>query len=929
MNYNKYVNMKTRIIFSTILLFFVLNGSSQNIQQPQSGDFESGVVLFGLSRDYDISHIPITEDKTVDASLLPELSDIFEKYGLIVLLRPYLAFENPVLERIIEMKFSKTEEINNLIKDLENKNFIKYAEKNAIKKTMSIPNDPLYGGVDGKNVKWHLDMIYSEGAWMIQQGDPNIKVAIVDNYVWGSHPDLNISTSNLYNSYNRDPGSASPPSSRGQDNSLQAYEDSHGTHAAGLAGAINNNGIGIASIGGGVTLMGVRAADDNGKLYNTSGGVSWAVSNGANVVNMSYGSSYYSQSESDAFQQYADLGVVLVAAAGNEGDEGNATSYPAGYNSVISVASINGDGKLSYFSQHGSTNADIAAPGGFISSRTSSSMGGYTYYYPNILSTTYCEPYILTSGYPTLQETHYDGMQGTSMASPMVAGLCGLLLSFDATLTPSQIKSILQQTASPLNASSVTNIGDNGYVNAFAALLSLLGNNPIFKISKDVVNTPYLANVDSILIISNHDFSISEAPSWIKATARTYYDKSKRLVLDIEENFSTSPRSGEITIYCADLNSTLTLNIYQEAYPHTLLTDKKIIRISSTQESVSLLNIRSNVHWNLNGTVPDWLDINKLYGDTSMVVAFTATSDNETGVDKTATFTLSGIGVDTIELTVIQSFEELYFQTNKSTVNLGNSIYSIDTIWITSNTDWIILGYDTSLVTVEPTSGYGDGYVIVMTRATNNNYTQNQTSAQFLTNGSSIANISISQKAVNFFLLPDDTEFVLGAEAGSTVTVPINTNMTWYFKSTTVASWAEPNISGSTDSAVVIFTALETNTGTTARKATYEPRTTPSISLRNIYITQESLETSSIKDVEQESKSVSIYPNPTSNSVNVVSSKEIKQLQMISITGKILKNIFPNEKNTKIDLSNLSSGIYFVKIISNDNSVITKKITKQ
>ena len=902
--------MKARDIFSIILLFFTISGFSQNIQPPQSGEFESGIILFGLSSNYDVSHIPMTKDMTVKADLLPELSDIFEKYGLIVLLRPYLAFENPVLERIIEMQFSKTGEIDNLINDLQKKDFVKYAEKNPVKKIKSIPNDPLYGFVDGKNVKWHLDQIYAEGAWMIQQGTPNIKVAIVDNYVWGEHPDLNISTSNLYNAYNQSVGNASP--SVTQDASEIAYKYSHGTHAAGLAGAINNNDVGIASIGGGVTLMGIRASDNNGNLYRTSRGVAWAVENGANVINMSYGSSYYQQSEENAFRAYADLGIVLVAAAGNEGEEGNATSYPAGYSSVISVASTNGDGTLSYFSQYGSTNADIAAPGGFIASRTS---------LPNVLSTTYCYPYSLD--YASLGGLNYDGMQGTSMASPVVAGLCGLLLSFDPTLTPVQIKSLLQQTASPLNPSSATDIGGNGYVNAFAALLSLL-DEPIFKISKSVVNAPCLKNADSILIVSNHGYMISGVPSWINAIERVYYDKSKRLVLDIEENFSISPRSCEIMIYCSDLDSTLKVTISQEAYPHTLLTDKETIRISWTAESVSLLNIKSNVSWKINGTIPDWLDINKTFGEIRTLIAFTATSNNETGFDKSATLTLSGDGVDTIELTVIQSFEELYFYTDKSTVNLGNSRYSRDTIWVTSNTDWVILGYDTALVTVAPASGFGSGFFVVTTLAANNNYTPNYTSAHIATNGSVSANIAILQKEIDFLLL-QKTDFTIGAEAGSTIIVPVLANMTWYFASNSV-SWIEPNIGGANDSIDVIFTALETNNTGATRTTTYKPRTSSII--RNVYITQET--TTSIDEIEKENKPVSIYPNPTSNSVNIVSPKEMKQLQLISITGKILKNISQNgQTNTKIDLSNLSSGIYFVKIIFNDNSIVTKKITKQ
>lgn len=912
--------MKTKNIFGVILLFFTISSFSQSIQEPENGEFESGIVLFGLSKDYDVSHIPMRKDKTVNASLLPELSDIFEEYGMIVLFRPYLAFENPVLERIIEMKFSKTEEIDNLIKDLESKDFIEYAEKNAIKKTMSIPNDPFYSIVDGKNVKWHLDMIYSEGAWMIQQGTPNIKVAIVDNYVWGAHPDLNISTSNLYDAYNRSVGNASPPSSRAQDNSLQAYEDSHGTHGAGLVGAVNNNDIGIASIGGGVTLMGIRTANNYGKMYDAALGVSWAVENGANVINMSYGSEYSSQSEANAFQQYANQGIVLVASAGNEGHEGNPTIYPAGYPSVISVASIDGNGKLSYFSQYGSTNADIAAPGGFISYRATSLGGEPTY--PNILSTTYCESYSLK--YPSLIGTNYDGMQGTSMSSPMVAGLCGLLLSYDPTLTPVQIKSLLQQTASPLNPASPTDIGGNGYVNAFAALLSLLDGS-IFKISKATVNASCLKNTDSILIVSNHNYIISEVPSWIDADARTYYDKSKRLVLNIQENFSISPRSCEIAIYCADLDSTLTIIVSQEAYPHTLLTDRDTIRMNLTQGSSSSLKLTSNVNWKLNGTIPTWLDISDDQGDTSTIILFTAKTDNQTGTNQIATFTLSGVGVDTINLTAIQSFEELYFYTDKSIVNLKNTKYSIDTIKITSNTDWEIFGFDTSLVTVRPTSGFGNGFIIVTTRIANINYTPNSTSASIITNGSSTANISILQKETDFLRLPE-TEFTLGADSGSTVIVPVLSNLTWYFQSMTIAPWVEPNISGATDSANVIFTALKTNDGN-VRTATFTPRN--STYIRKIYITQETTNTSSIDEIAKESKPISIYPNPTNNSINIVSSKEMKQIQLISITGKILRSISPNETNTKIDLSNMSSGIYFVKIMLNDNSIITQKVTKQ
>ena len=187
-----------RHFFSIAFTFFIFSCFSQNMQ-PQDQDFESGVVIFGLSEDYDVSHIPFTKNFTVNPELLPELSDIFEKYGLTSLSRPYLAFKNAVLERIIKMRFYKTTEIDSLIEELENrKDIIQYVEKNPIMEMLSFPNDPLYGVFNGTNVKWHLDMILAEGAWMVQQGTSNIKVAVVDNYVWGNHPDLNIDASNLY-----------------------------------------------------------------------------------------------------------------------------------------------------------------------------------------------------------------------------------------------------------------------------------------------------------------------------------------------------------------------------------------------------------------------------------------------------------------------------------------------------------------------------------------------------------------------------------------------------------------------------------------------------------------------------------------------------------------------------------------------------------
>jgi hypothetical protein len=910
-----------RSVFASILICLFTSGFAQNIA-PVSTDFEAGVVFFSLTAEYDVSHISLTEDQSVDAALLPELTDIFEKYGLISLSRPLIAFEHPVLLRIFRMRFSYAAGIDMLIEDLEAKEeVIKYAEKNYNQQTFFRPNDPYYGNVNNANMKWYLDRIYAEGAWLIQQGSPNIKVAIVDNYIWGVHPDLNIDSANLYNAYNQSVGDASPPFGT-QDPSDTSYENSHGTHVSGLVGAINNNNEGIASIGGGVTLMGVRAAaNDGGSMYSSTQGVAWAVANGAKVINMSYGSSYYSQSTSNAFQVYADKGVVLVASAGNEGDKGNPASYPANYSSVISVASLDGDEKLSYFSQYGPTNADIAAPGGFINNSNA---------YPNMLSTTFCKSYMLPSRYPSLSNAYYDGMQGTSMSSPVVAGLCGLLLSFDSTLTPSQIKSLLQQTANPLHPDSPNKIGDNGYVNAFAALMKLNEdkNISIFKAASQSLICPYNEYVDSILVISHQTWTINGTPppTWMNVTENNYYGNSKRLVFHIDKNFSIYPRSYELVLYSAALDSTLKIIVSQVGHPRVVEVDKDTVRINKEQNSTSLLNIRSNVSWSINGVIPSWLTISSVSGDTSQIITFTANTTNTANSNRSFLFTISGDNVPDINMGVIQSFEELVFSVNKRTVNLENSNRAVDTVWISSNTDWVITGYDTSMISIVPSSGYGNGYVIIKAKTTNPNYFSVMTTGMFCLNGLDTVNIFISQKAPNFLYLPE-TAFTLGAARGSSVEVPVLSNVSWIVYTSGNSSWLAPNITDGQDSLNVVFTTLEANETGKIRSINYSIKSTSS--LRIVTIKQEFSNTG-VND-NQEKELIQIYPNPAQDYINISTKNHlIKQVQIMELTGKVIQTLASIEQDqAKINFSNLVAGFYILQIILNDNTVITKKIIKQ
>jgi len=172
-------------------------------------------------------------------------------------------------------------------------------------------------------------------------------------------------------------------------------------------------------------------------IYNGYEGIIWAADNGADVINMSWGSYGHSQAGQNIINHAVSQGAVLVAAAGN--DNITSTLYPAGYNNVISVAATDiNDNK--YSNAYGGSNygpwIDVSAPGVSIKSTVIS--GGYA------------------------------NWTGTSMASPMVAGLCGLVLSVNPGLSPAQVESCIKTSTDPISSYS-GNLG-TGRINAHKAV---------------------------------------------------------------------------------------------------------------------------------------------------------------------------------------------------------------------------------------------------------------------------------------------------------------------------------------------------------------------------------------------------------------------------------------------------------------------------
>lgn len=428
------------VLFLIIAATLTLNTSAQ-IFHP---DYQDGKIYFQYKESEPIK-FQVSRDGSVPMELVPEVQSLASEFNIKSIARPFDYNNDSKLLRTLEVEITDINKIEQFISRLSQNPNIEFVEKVPLYKIDHRPNDSLYTLYNGpQDWNWHLDLIQAHLAWDITKGDPNIKIAIVDNAVWVDHPDL---ADKIVAQYDVIYGTnnANPPSSGNAD------LWSHGTHVAGLVGASTNNNLGVASIGYNVSLIAVKASsNDPESLSSGFPGIQWAANHGANVINMSWGGPGFSQTNQNLINSIANSGVVLIAAAGNENT--SASHYPSAYQNVISVASVDWNDVKSDFSNFSST-VDVSAPGGIGSPGPQ-----------GLLSTTFSNNSL---GY-------YDAYTGTSMASPVVAGIAGLILSINPELTPAEVEEILESTSvdiSELNPNYTTTLGA-GRVNAYQAVLN-------------------------------------------------------------------------------------------------------------------------------------------------------------------------------------------------------------------------------------------------------------------------------------------------------------------------------------------------------------------------------------------------------------------------------------------------------------------------
>lgn len=340
---------------------------------------------------------------------------------------------------------------------------VAYAQRNFYLELLALPDDPLL-----QTMQWNLMEFGLPAAWEVYNGDSaaaDVVLAIVDSGIYGDHPDLAPKLLPGWDFHGKDPDTS--PGEPHVDN-----DAAHGTHVAGIAAALGDNGIGISGVayGSAVKIVPVKVFDDLGEGGSIAGlvdAIRWAAgltvagvpenARPAAVINLSLGvAGTHPALEAAAFDAW-QAGALLVAAAGNHNavvpDRG--VLSPANAPCVIAVGSVDSDHTISGFSNHG-PQMELLAPGGY-----SSANAGCGKVYSTV-------PPTLEGGEPPAKL--YGCLAGTSMASPFVAGVAALLVGQGEFAGPAEIRTRLSETAFLSDTESDHAYYGNGVVCADAAL---------------------------------------------------------------------------------------------------------------------------------------------------------------------------------------------------------------------------------------------------------------------------------------------------------------------------------------------------------------------------------------------------------------------------------------------------------------------------
>lgn len=452
-------------------------GTSKLEQKGESDDINKGVLLtdYNLYPEYQKSEIIVKYKPVINSQALEKM----ESANNLVTINQ-LGIDDG---QMVHYQVSEDKNIEELLERYNQLENVEWAEPNYIYYPTATPTDKYY------NNQWGMTNLNMEAAWDQQKGKETVRVAVLDTGVITDHPDLK---ENLAQGADFIGGNKSFPIESYNVTDYDPTDEtgyneggSHGTHVAGIIGAVTNNNLGVAGTNWNIDLLPVRVLKQTGGTsWDIAEGIYYAIDKKADIINLSLGSNHDSRLQHDAVKKAYEEEITVVAAAGNDG--AGKVYYPAAYPETIAVSAVGKTNQKASYSNY-SPEVDVAAPGG-----------------------DYGQPIYSTWGYYQEGQTisDYNGMIGTSMAAPHVSGVAALLTASGVS-APENIRDRLTETAVDLGEKGKDNYYGSGLVDAYGALLGKKMSSPkVFAAEKSGNDLIVKSEVKSVA--NNSSFTLEK-----------------------------------------------------------------------------------------------------------------------------------------------------------------------------------------------------------------------------------------------------------------------------------------------------------------------------------------------------------------------------------------------------------------------------------
>ena len=485
-----------------------------------------GELIIKIKHDTPLS---VVQDKAGFKTGIEELDLLASRHGA-QYVRTLFAERNdsPLLRNTFLIRIAPPYDFEGAARAFYESDMVELIDLNYLLPVTVTPNDPEYVN------QWGLPIISAPQGWDQSQGSSGVVIAIVDTGVDWDHPDL---AANIWNNSGEIPDNGVDDDGNGFIDDVRGWDfltlasspaigedgdtrdnnpmdfHGHGSHCSGIASAVTDNGIGVAGLGWNCSIMPVRAGyqatDGNGyvMLADAADGIQYAADNGAKAINLSFGSGTGTILV-NAVQYAYNLGAVTCYAAGNANDQ-DAGSL-GDLHTTLAVAATDSSDQKASFSSYGSW-VDVSAPGVSIRS--------------------------------TVIGNGYESWNGTSMATPFVAGLVGLVHSLDPSLSAGEIMSLIKDSTDNIDAQNPSYIGmlGTGRINAAAALQAVSGSD-VFVVYNDGGAPLYVDSINS-------------PQSWLSANPGSFPvapGGSQTVSVVVDWNQISSPVTGQMQVWSND-----------------------------------------------------------------------------------------------------------------------------------------------------------------------------------------------------------------------------------------------------------------------------------------------------------------------------------------------------------------------------------------